>query len=418
MYKYAQNAQQQAPGYRQTAQQPYQRQRPATPAPAPAPQSFAPQMPAHQSASVAPTPVQQPALVQNHTPNQQAPGTVPQYQQPAPAQQSKPNPTSNADEYISRKVYKSNGKDKVIDFTEACVSAYMKDYANIHGCGGKGHARNSTIAVTICDYKEGTGPNSVSASFNIDVERMDELYQASVAATLGNLHRSPYCIIPEVMKLHGIFNQWETASQNFVAVAENELVDAGSELGGAVTQQTAAPKGVLNRLRRWLKSKSQWVVVPIQAFALAKKIVETLLDVRGRTEYSYCAEKNNPYKWIDGIAVKAKTGDLVPVSKIQISYIPVRQDGEISSFPWIIQITNFNAPITVWPNGASSHNSKSATDIKTVFINLSAQDFHDAMVAVRRFLDVWENKVGGAVVGSALKAQAAQQEAKKNGQTA
>lgn len=423
-FKYGPSTQQ--PGYRQTAQQPYQMQRPAAPAPAPAPapQSFAPPKPAYQPASTAPaqqpanqvpvaTPAPTPAPTYTHpAPNQQAPGTVPQnngYQQPNAAPESQPAPV--ATDFISNKIYKINGKDKVLDFSSRCTAAKIKDYANVHGCGGKDHAPNSTVAMTLCDFTKGTGEKSVTTSFNLDVEMVDVLHRAAMDAMMGCLQKDPNPA-PLLYGLLNDFSRWEMSAQQFVAVPTNDLVAAGTALGNAVSQTAAAPAPVLSSLRSWLSTsqKAPVCVAPVQEIANAKNAIMAFLQMLGKPAFEYTSEKNNPY-------AKDAAGN-VPVSKVYIAYTPVRADGQISNYPWFVQIRNFKAPLTEKGNGATAHNSSKAFDDKTTSINLSAEDFACALVAVKRFVGVWEMTAGVPVVRNALKAQAAQREAKKNGQTA
>lgn len=416
MYKYAQNAQQQAPGYRQTAQQPYQQQRPVTPAPAPVPQSFAPQMPAYQPTPAAPTPVQQPAYTQPapvHTPvpNHQAPGTAPQYQQPTPTVNPAPDSAPTADTYISNKIYKINGKDKVLDFSSRCTAAKIEDYANVHGCGGKDHAPNSTVSLNLCDFTKGTGENSVTTSFNLDVEVVEILHRAALDAMVGKLNGND-AIMGVATALLNDLSRWEAAYGQMAAVPSNDLVAAGTSLGNAVAQNAAAPADVLHTLRQWLVQikSAPACVVSVQEIANAKNALASALSSFGKPAFEYTSEKNNPY-------AKDAAGN-VPVSKVYIAYTPTRADGQVSRYPWFVQIRNFKAPLTEKGNGATAHNSSKAFDDRTTSINLSAEDFACALVAVKRFVSVWEMTAGVPVVRNALKAKEAQREAKKNGQTA
>lgn len=89
--------------------------------------------------------------------------------------------------FISQQICKVNGKDKVMDFKSRLIPAKVEDFANVHGRGGKGHAPNSTIACTICDYTKGVGDKPVSVAYRIDVEDIELLYEAAVAARLGTL---------------------------------------------------------------------------------------------------------------------------------------------------------------------------------------------------------------------------------------
>lgn len=222
--------------------------------------------------------------------------------------------SDSSNEYISQKIYKINGKDKVIDFTSKLVKAKLNDFANVHGCGGKDHAPNSTIGVVICDYTKGTGDNSVTMRFNMDVEDMTLLYHVS----------------------NGIF--------------------AGTSYGSPVLP--------------------------------------------------YVSEKNNPYaKGSDGY---------VPVSRIEINYQPTRQNGQKSNYPWYISITNYEAPLSESANGATAHVGSQARNKRSAYINVSALDFGRAMVAVDRFLRLWEHRMLPVMDEAYQRIDAARQENQTN----
>lgn len=344
------------------------------------------------------------------------------YQQPSAAPQARPAPSAPAASsapsdgpFISRKIYKVNGKDKVMDLGSLLSVAKVEDYANVHGCGGKDHARNSTIALTICDYTKGKGDKSVTTSYNLDVELIEVLHQAAMDARLGKLTVSPGMIMQTMAVLLNDLARWEAAGNQtrIVAVPETELTASGKVLSGAMNQNApnelhAASNGVLNDLRRWMATgqKNPVSAVPMQEIANAKNALAAALSGYGVPAFEYGYEKNNPYS-------KDNQG-YVPVSKVYIAYTPTRPDGSISRYPWFLQVENFDAPLNTKANGASSHNASSAINRKSASINLSADDFAAAMVATRRFIRLWENAVALPVIRTALKRLDEIKDRKKN----
>lgn len=263
---------------------------PAVPPPA-APGSFPQQSPAGYPPPPAQRNPQQayPAQFQN------APPSRPPEPIPFPQKPHNPVPQGQVG-YISQKCAKVNGNNKVIDFNGFLTQAKMEDFAMVHGCGGKGHARNSTIGITICDYTRGKNENSVTVKYNIDVEDCTVLYQAAIYARLG--------LLP-------VYNPQNPA-------------------------------------------------------------------------FSYSKEKVNPYDVTDGYA---------PCSKITINFAPFRQDGQVSKYPWYVAIENFKAPIQTKQNGSTNYKGAQAIDKTSAFINLSADDFAACMVAVDRFVRLWEHRM-------------------------
>lgn len=322
---------------------------------------------------------------------------------PRPQQVARPEPEPAG--YISSKICKINGKDKVVDFSSKLSVAKVEDFANIHGCGGKEHAANSTIAVTICDYsKKGKGEPSVTASYNLDAEIMDVLYHAAMDARLGKIAASSTDLAAAAtVALHEL-NRWETAgSQQPVSIVPfGELTATGTALGNAVKANTpatlaSAADHALTDLRRWVTSRKQCpsAGVPLREIYDIKTALANALAQQDKPLFVYTTEKNNPYQ--------RNSNGFVPVSKLYISYTPTRKNGEISRYPWFIQIENFWAPLSTKATGASSHDASKAVDRKGVFINVSADDFAQAMVAVKRYIRVWEMVEAIPVVRSGLR---------------
>lgn len=103
----------------------------------------------------------------------------------------------------------------------------------------------------------------------------------------------------------------------------------------------------------------------------------------GETPYKYTpAGKVNPY-------VTDNDG-LSPVSQIAIKYCPVRTDGAIATHPWYIGISNCYAPVQKRQNGAITYDGKAAVKKKTAYVNMSYEDFANAMTAVEHHIRSWE----------------------------
>lgn len=263
-------------------------------------------------------------------------------------QQHPQAPAPSNDSYISPKITKINGRDKVIDFNSYLSMATVSDYAMVHGCGGSDHARNSTIGVTLCDYSKGKGDKSVTVKYSIDVADIAILLQAAMQARLGGFQKAPSMPVGLADDLTAQVNSWQACP----------VMQDGSRV---------IPRDALNRLLQSVTALRNAMVTPAANGPL----------------FSYTKEKNNPYKKRDG---------LVPVSSITISYSPVDQRGNPSNYPWYVRIDNFDAPLAERSNGATAHKSSQATNKKSAFINLSLDDFAAAMVAVDSHIRLWEHR--------------------------
>lgn len=244
--------------------------------------------------------------------------------------------------FISQQICKVNGKDKVMDFKSRLIPARVEDFANVHGRGGKDHAPNSTIACTICDYTKGVGANSVSVAYRIDVEDMELLYEAAVAARLGTFESNVNAGLRTLCgDVRSALRCWlgQPPEQGGRLIQDNEIIALGSALSNALNA-----------------------------------IPEVL--------FTYAREKNNPYK-------KDERGN-VPVSGITIGYSPYRKDGQRSRYPWVVKIDNYQAPLKERANGSSPHDASRAVDKRSAFIMVSEDDFLASMVAVKRYIKLWE----------------------------
>lgn len=333
-------------------------------------------------------PPQAPAPIQYPYP-QAAPTPTPNYnQQPDPETDIKPG------EYISSKITQINAKDKVVDFSSKLIKAKVKDFANIHGRGGKDRAANSTIAVTICDFTKGTGEGkSVTASYNMDVAVVDRLYNAALKADLDELGPSYTDLAASAAIALRDLQRWELAGQQqpVSIVPFRELTDTGTALGNAVKANnpsaiSAASNHALTDLRRWASNRKQCpsAGVPLREIFELKNTLAAALSTEGKPLYEYVSEKNVPYPEYRDAEGR------YPCSKLCITYTPIRRGGEKSRYPWFIQIENFRAPLITKSNGASSHDASKAVDRRAVCINASTSDFLDCMVEVKRYIRIWE----------------------------
>jgi hypothetical protein len=289
-------------------------------------------------------------------PGYPAPATyaAPQFQAPPNPQPPVNAPKDNGkaeQEFISTKIWKINGKDKVVDFQSRLIKAYDQDFANIHGIGGSNHAPNSTISVNLCDFTKGKGQNSVTVKYGIDVEDMSLLYHAAMAARLGQLGAG-------------------------TVTNSDALVQACQES--------------LNRLRGWLSlpplQDNSRVISYDEITAVGKSLSDSLNAMQQAAQntapFTYVRQKNNPYstKTVNGVSY-------APVSQINLTFDPSRR------YPWTIHISNYDAPIKQQKNGATTHNAKQAINMQEAFINISMDDFCAAMVAVNRFVHLWEQRM-------------------------
>lgn len=126
----------------------------------------------------------------------------------------------------------------------------------------------------------------------------------------------------------------------------------------------------------------------------------------GEPWLSFSEEKNHGF-------YKTNPDGTAPVVKIEIHYTPIAKDGSLSSYPWFIAISNFDAPIQKRDNGAISHKSKQAKNMRKAYINVSALEFRRAMVAVVHHIRNWESAMTLGNIRQGVKLMDQQREAFK-----
>lgn len=274
------------------------------------------------------------------------------------------NFVQNKTSYVSTKIWKVNGKDKVMDFSAKLTRAKPEDFANVHGIGGSGHAYNSTVCVTICDFTKGKGENSITLNYGIDVEDMRMLLEAAMAARIGLLNQQPYVsalpegVVPSLEDNLQQMARWTKQPVNpdgSICIPISELTTCGKQFKENVKALKQAARGHNNG---------------------------------NKVTFSYSRQKNHAFKnsirYVNGVTY-------APVKQINILFNPTR------NYPWTIQIQNYDAPIVVKENGATNHNSGKAINKREAFMHLTADDFCAAMVAVDRLVRLWELRMFSVV---------------------
>lgn len=251
-----------------------------------------------------------------------------------------PAPQSAQGDYISGKITKINAANKVMDFSDALVKAFDKDYANLHGTGGAEHAPNSGIRLSLCDYTNSNA--SVNVRFILDVRQCDRLLSIAEAAINGTL---------------GVASQLRAVKDYATA---NGMLVGWLQAGHQPTYQELA--GLQQIIYNGLMAQDP--------------------EGKGEPAWTYSVQKNNPYNctYIDG-------KEYTPVSALSLAYTPSR------NYAWSVKVSNYMAPINRQDNGTTSHNSKGAIDKKEVVIPVTAETFYCALCDVSHYIHLWEYRM-------------------------
>lgn len=246
-------------------------------------------------------------------------------------------------EYINGQITRYDATNKVMDFSDMMVKAYSKDFANIHGTGGKDHAPNSGICLSLCDYSKGKGENAISVRIIIDVRKIDRLLSAAEAACNGCLGMTAQLSgIQHVATGHGMVIGWLQGNH---PPSRNELIGLERTLNAGLS--------VLDTAR-----KSEEPV------------------------WSFEVQKTNPYQ-----TSLNNNREYAPCTMLSIQYIPSRR------YAWNIRVLNCIAPIIRHKNGSCTCSPKEAIDKKEVNFPMTVDDFYDALADVSHYIRLWEYRM-------------------------
>ncbi len=275
---------------------------------------------------------------------------------------------------VSTAITKTNGKGKVIDFRDNLTIANIDDYANMHGTGGKNHAPNSTITCCICNYSKGTGENSVTVRTNINIDAVYALFTATQRIITENTLKA---------------GNESTISQSGL----NQLKQIYKQLEAAykASQSTPMTSDAIKKIGN----------------AYHKALGEIKTGNRaGVADFTYSQDKVDAYKkQNDGTA---------PVSKISIVHCPIRKDGQVSTYPWFIKITNGYAPVVTQNTGATTYDAKKMQVKAEEYINVNDNDMFRMMLRVVRYIETWENTRCIPLLQNGLQKRAEERQAAAN----
>ena len=280
-------------------------------------------------------------------PQQTAQNTNQQHQQ---SQQNDPQPShfasppGNDSEYISGTISRRSTDKVAMDFSDRLVKAYSSDYANIHGCGGKKHAPNSGIQLSICDFSKGKGSDAITVSAIIDVREVSYLYEAVKQSAFGML---------------GLHDQMK---------AVREFATANGVLIG------------------WLQSNHQ---PTLQEIATLQQTVCTGLMAqdpdnvdKSKITWTHTIQKANPWSTqnINGVEYATTTF-------VNVLYSPGKD------YSWTMQVINCDAPLVRRQNGASYAKYSQAINKKEAMFHMTTLDLFCALSDVEHYILLWENRM-------------------------
>ena len=272
-------------------------------------------------------------------------------------------------------IAKTNGRNKVIDFRDGLVLATPKDYAMIHGKGGKNHAPTSVIKIAICDYSGGTGGNSTTLFANIAPEICEQIFEVckrNVGQTVVDNN------LP-------IFQEIRAADKKLLKTADMNFNTLNNILS------------ILNRIEQTETVPGLKVLASGLAKLLGKtkaKVMEDAGDPLRPPCMLMASHADFVYSQDRVHAQKKNSQGYAPLQRLNIFHNTYRKDGQMGNYPWTIKITNAMAKVKVQGNGATVYDASTMKDIKEVFIQVSDADMFRMLSRVNSFIRVWEVAMG------------------------
>ena len=290
-------------------------------------------------------PVHTADTAQPHAPT---PNTNPQYQQPTqmnPSQPSHSAATSGSnDEYINSTISRRSTDKVAMDFSDRLVKAYDDDYANIHGCGGKKHAPNSGIQLSICDFSKGRGSNAITVNAIIDVREVSYLFEAVKLAAFGLLGlRDQMKAVREFATVNGILIGW--MQSNHQPTLQEIATLQQTICTGLMTQD---PDNVD-------ESKVAW---------------------------KHSIQKANPWS-----TQRINGNEYAATTFVNVLYTPGKD------YSWTLQVINCDAPLVRRQNGASFAKYSQAMNKKEAIFHMTTLDLFCALNDVEHYILLWENRM-------------------------
>lgn len=308
---------------------------------------------------------------------------------------------STQNEMISGIITKTNGADKVIDLRDGLVLAQRKDYAMLFGAGGKNHSANSIIRVTLCDFTRGKGDKSVTVNANLELDVISLLRAVAENRMLTN---------PQFLSLQTaqVTTPEQPAGLQISIEAYQELTEALKMMLNASSsgQKTLSESDFIEvgKKLRIVHTEAKKSKKAMESASTAPASARTASGRTGKQlpkpfDFIHSQERVNIYRQgKDGLAA-----DFAPVNKMTISRKGIRDDGQISRYPWTVKITNGSAKVKMSENGASTYDSSTLAVTAEAFINISDADMFRMMDACQRYVTTFMLGYGIPLVKEGIK---------------
>lgn len=297
-------------------------------------------------------------------------------------------------------IAKTNGKDKVIDFRDCLNLANLEDYAMMHGIGGAKHARTSVIQLTICDYTAGKGELSKTVSANISpatCEKLFEVCKRNIGTLIIDNNLPPF-----------VEQRDHNKKQNKIADMQFEVLQHILKLAKAISKsakekQIPGVEVIADSLISMLTKSKKRVLAPEEDTQSPAS-----LEIPCHCDINYVQDRVHSNKTgADGYA---------PVQRLTITHRTYRQDGKLSTYPWMVKVVNGEAFVKVSDIGATTFDTKTLRDTTEAFIMVSDDDMFRCMNSVLHCIGVWENLSCIPLIKEGLKKRQAEYEAYKQSQ--
>ena len=280
---------------------------------------------------------------------------------------------------INTIIAKTQTSKKAIDFRDGLVLAYEKDYAMLHGAGGKKYAPVSVINLWLTDYSAGKGDKSVTVNANLDLEHISMLHAKAQQFLLNSMtiNSGAQASSDEVCTVNLSRDAWAEVVSSLAMV--REASKANSPIAGdQLTKLGKALKTVYTDGKAFIEAQQK--AKEAQAGASGEDPTAGFVS-----DFKWTQVKVNSYRMgQDGLP-----SNYAPVTKLTITHSQKDRMGNVIRSPWYISITNGTAATRVNDIGAVTYDSSTFKVKATAFMNVSDLDMFRMMEDCKRYIDAF-----------------------------
>lgn len=292
--------------------------------------------------------------------------------------------------FINDTIARLWGKDKCLEARNMLTQAYLEDYAQLQGTGGKDHARSSGIYMVITDStneaKQRNGGKGLVVGATVPTD-VFALAKSVAEYNLGTLTVDR----GELTNAMNILGGVSAASYALYAAFKAGVIGLGTVaknvVGGSLRRENvpSALAAVADDVMNVLQQNS------VQTFMVNRLPIPVYKD------WEYSQTRVNTYKHFPDGRVACTT-----LSMTRKKYQMIGGQEQEQKKPWTVYITSSRVFPNPHQNGTVSVKPGSEVDKSVAFVKMDDAQMYNFARQVCRFEDVWSVTTGWPLISEAL----------------